>query len=380
MTPGHFDIGVAGGGPAGLALAIEAATLGLSTVVLERQAFPVDKACGEGLMPAGLVALERLGVLPHLDRDECAPFLDISWVQEQGRSALGRLPSPGGLGIRRVALHAALAARARVVGVTLEEETPLRRHAIDAKGVSLHTDRGELRVQVLVAADGLHSPLRRAEGLELRASGPRRYGLRRHLRRAWPPRVEVRFAPGVEAYVTPAGRERVGVAFLWNEAALGETASFEVLLARFPALGESLAGVPFDSEVRGAGPLLQRVSRRVKDRLVLLGDAAGYVDAITGEGLSLAFSAAHQLAELLPEALRRHGVASAFAAYERATERSFRSYARLAQALVWVADRPALRRFAVDRLSDFPGLFTFGLGRAMDRGEVVVSSPAMARW
>ena len=176
-----FDVGIVGGGPAGLALGIEAATLGLSTVVLERQACPVDKACGEGVMPSGLNSLERLGVLPHLDRAECAPFQAVAYVQESGRPAVGQLPSPGGLGIRRLALHAAMAARARAAGVTLEEQTALRSHVIDAAQASLFTDDDVYRVKVLVAADGLHSMLRKAEGLELDGGGPRRFGLRRHV-------------------------------------------------------------------------------------------------------------------------------------------------------------------------------------------------------
>ena len=374
-----FDVGIVGGGPAGLALGIEAATLGLSTVVLERQACPVDKACGEGVMPSGLSSLERLGVLPHLDRAECAPFHAVAYVQEGGRPAVGQLPSPGGLGIRRLALHAAMAARARAAGVTLEEQTALRSHVIDAAHASLFTDDDVYRVKVMVAADGLHSMLRKAEGLELDGGGPRRFGLRRHVRRAWVPRVEVHFAPGVEAYVTPAGRERVGVAFLWTQGEIEEKVSFDSLLARFPALAEALAGAPFESEVQGAGPLFQRVSKRVKDRFVLLGDAAGYVDAITGEGLSLAFSSAHVLAELLPEALKRNGGASTFAAYERATERMFRRYAWLAESLLWAIAHPGLRRFAVNRLAGVPALFTWALGQVMGEEEPVASSPQLVR-
>ena len=106
-----WDVAVVGGGPAGLAVALEAAARGLSAVVFERRAGPVDKACGEGLMPAGLAALDRLGVLAHLDRADSAAFESITYVQEDGRSVVGRLPPPGGLGVRRTALSAAMARR-----------------------------------------------------------------------------------------------------------------------------------------------------------------------------------------------------------------------------------------------------------------------------
>src|SRR5207302_223360 len=100
------------------------------------------------------------------------------------------------------------------------------------------------------------------------------------------------FAPGVEAYVTPAGVNRVGVAFLWE--APGPT-TFDEMLARFPALADRLGGAHADSKAVGAGPLLQQVKRMVSGRVLLLGDAAGYVDALTGEGLSLAFAQARVL-------------------------------------------------------------------------------------
>jgi hypothetical protein len=104
-----------------------------------------------------------------------------------------------------------------------------------------------------VAADGLHSPLRKAEGLCARGrAAPLRAAP--HVALApWASAVEVHFAGGVEAYVTPAGRGRVGVAFLWEDGAVAPV-SFDALLARFPALGAASAGAPWDSSPRGAGP------------------------------------------------------------------------------------------------------------------------------
>ncbi|HSP76965.1 MAG TPA: FAD-dependent monooxygenase, partial [Myxococcaceae bacterium] len=177
-----WDVAVVGGGPAGLAVALTAAGRGLSTVVLERAAVPVDKACGEGLMPAGVAALERLGALALLERRECAPFVGIRYVQEDGSCVEGRLPAPGGLGVRRVALGRALAARARAVGVELRERCALVGHRRTGEGWVLETPLGPLHARMLVAADGLASPLRLAQGLELEAGGPRRFGLRRHFR------------------------------------------------------------------------------------------------------------------------------------------------------------------------------------------------------
>ncbi len=363
-----LDVAVVGAGPAGLAVALEAARRGLSVEVFERRHLPVDKACGEGLMPSGLAALARLGVLDHLDMAETSRFESITYVQEDGASVVGRLPAPGGLGVRRLALMSAMARRARETGVTVREGCAVREHRIDDGGVTLRTDAGEARARVLVAADGLHSPLRRAEGLAVAWRGARRFGLRRHAAVApWAPSVEVHFADGVEAYVTPAGARRVGVAFLWEQGRV-EGASFDAMLARFPALGRRLDGAPWDSEPRGAGPLRQCVTARVKRRFALVGDAAGYVDAITGEGLSLALDGAAALGAVLPDALSRGATADALAPYERACARAFDRYARLASLLVWTARRPRLRRTVLRALIAHPPLFEWALARATSPG------------
>jgi 2-polyprenyl-6-methoxyphenol hydroxylase-like FAD-dependent oxidoreductase len=366
-------VAVVGGGPAGLALAIGAAARGLSVTVLERQALPADKACGEGLMPAGRAVLERLGVTALLSPEDCAPFGAIRYVQEDGSTAEGRLPAPGGLGVRRVALSAALLARARAAGVHVQERCAVVEHRVlgaggaGAGGVELVTPAGAVHAGVLVAADGLHSPLRRAAGLEVAAPprGPQRYGLRQHFRLApWSACVEVHLAEGVEAYVTPAGRARVGVAFLW-ERGLPPHASFEVLLARFPHLAGRLAGAAADSAPRGAGPLARGARGPVADRLVLLGDAAGYLDAVTGEGLSLALVCAEALAAALPGALARGAGARSLAPYARRYRREYLKYAALTRPVLALARRPRLRRPLVRLLGRAPWLFDAVLHAAL---------------
>ena len=354
----RYDVAVVGGGPAGLAVAITTTTRGLNTVVLERGTVPADKACGEGLMPSGLAALERLGALPLLDRRETSPFVGIRYVQEDGTTAEGLLPGPGGLGVRRVALASALVARARAVGVELRERTQVLAHHRTGDGVTLDTAEGPVEARMLVAADGLGSPLRRAEGLDVESTGPRRFGLRRHFQvEPWTPYVEVHFADGVEAYVTPAGARRVGLAFLWEDGVVEGRVGFEPLLARFPRLAERLAGVEPDSQVRGAGPLARVARARVADRFALVGDAAGYVDALTGEGLSLAFACAESLGTLLPDALAKGATRDALLPYEECFQRVFRKYAWTTRALLMLARRPRLRRPVVRLLGRTPWLF-----------------------
>jgi flavin-dependent dehydrogenase len=367
VTAVRTDVAIVGGGPAGLATAIATASRGLATVLFERAAGPPDKACGEGLMPAGVRWLETSGARALLDPTDVAPIAGIRYVQEDGTQAGGRLPGPGGLGIRRTALTAALAARAAALGAELHWGCAALGCRRRPDAVLLETAEGEVASRVLVAADGLASPLRRAAGLEGRRRKRRRFGLRQHFQLTpWSDFVEVHLRPGIEAFVTPAGASRVGLAFLWEAAAIPGEASVDAFLQLFPALAERLAGAPADSRPRGAGPLARGSRARTADRLALVGDAAGYVDAITGEGVSLAFAGAAALGEVLPEALERGAGRAALAGYERAFAREFRRYAWLTHWTLAVARHPWWRRRAVAFLASHPHTFerllVWGLG------------------
>jgi len=155
----RFDVAIVGAGPAGLAAATFAARAGLSTVVCERSTGPPDKACGEGLMPAGLRALTALGARALLGPEDRSPIDGICYVEEDGATVTGRLPAGGRLGIRRTALAAALAKTAARAGVEIRWETSITGFARREGAVDLQTSAGELATRVLVAADGLHSVL-----------------------------------------------------------------------------------------------------------------------------------------------------------------------------------------------------------------------------
>jgi flavin-dependent dehydrogenase len=353
-----WDIAIAGGGPAGLAVAIRAAQGGRKAVLLERSADAPDKACGEGLMPSGLRELEKLGALGRLAPGESREFRGIRYVQEDGSSTEALFRGGNGLGIRRTALARVLRERALESGTEIRRATVLEAHA-RGDAVEIRTDAGPLEARLLVAADGLHSPLRRAAGLNLERPGERqRFGLRRHFAlRPWSDLVEVHWADGVEAYVTPVGPELVNVAFLWGH----KEAGFDALLAKFPALREKLGGAATASETRGAGPLLQRVRARHGNRLALAGDAAGYVDAITGQGLSLAFAASALLLAALPGDLSRD-LGPALRRYDQSLRASWLRYAIPAHALVALSRNPALRRSVIHTVARVPGAFRALLG------------------
>ena len=329
------DIVVAGGGPVGLAVAIGARAAGLRVTVVEPRPTPVDKACGEGLMPAAVAELARLGVVV-----EGRPFVGIRYLAA-GRSVAAEFRHGPGLGVRRTALHAALAARAEEVGV-VRVPGSVREVEQDDEGVTA----AGLRAPWLVAADGLHSPVRRQLGLQTTGTGLSRYGLRRHFAVApWSRHVEVYWGDRAEAYVTPVSEQLVGVAFLGGR----DGVPYEELLAGFPALSARLRGAEPVTDLRGAGPLRQSARTPRDGRVLLVGDAAGYVDALTGEGVAVGLATA------------RAAVAAITAGrpedYPAAWQRATRRYRWSASALLAVAARPSLRRRLVPAAAALPAVF-----------------------
>ena len=342
------DVLIAGGGPAGLAAAIRSAQRGHHTVLYERSDGVPDKACGEGLMPAGARELRAIGA----EIDDYAEFHGIRYLQEDGSSAEARFRQGTGIGIRRTVLSAALRQLAQEAGAELRRGSVLEVRSRDDY-VDVITTDGPQQARLLVAADGLHSPLRRAAGLEGGpAAVPPRYGIRRHFEiEPWTDLVEVYWSPRAEAYVTPVSHSSVNVALLCSEGG-----RFEDLLPHFPALRERLGHAPCASEARGAGPLLQGVRRRYAHRFVLLGDAAGYVDAITGQGLSLALAASALLFSALPGDLAQD-LTPGLRAYDGHVGKRWLRYAIPAHLLVALSRHPQLRRRAIRGAAAVPGAF-----------------------
>ncbi len=340
MSGRLHDVVVVGGGPAGLAVAAGAARRGLDVLLVEARPFPIDQPCGEGLLPAGLRALEALGIRSKLGAADATPLTGLRWIDAAGPSMEVALPAPGGLGVRRTALSAALLGAATEAGAQLLEGE-VSGHRRRDESVELTTTAGPVRGRVLVAADGRHSAIRAREGLDAGPSRRPRFGVRRHVTVAASSSVvEVHLGDGVEAYLTPAGSGRVGVAFLFEGSAPG---GWPALLARFPALAERLARADPLSEDRGAGPLARGSTARVRDRLVLLGDAAGSIDPLSGEGVSLGLAGALDLAALLPAAIAAGGGIRALLGWERAWRPRQRRAAAWT-ALLLLARRARLRR------------------------------------
>ncbi|MFJ7014251.1 NAD(P)/FAD-dependent oxidoreductase [Streptomyces albogriseolus] len=330
------DLLVVGGGPAGLATALHAARAGLDTVVAEPRPAPVDKACGEGLMPGAVRALTALGL--HAPGH---PLAGIRYVQGPCRVE-APFRRGQGLGVRRTDLHALLHRAVLDAGVPV---LPLRVDGVRQEADGVTVPGAGLRARWLVAADGLHSPVRRSLGLDRPARTAPRYGLRRHYAvPPWTSHVEVHWGPDAEAYVTPLGPRLVGVALLTSR-----RAPYDTQLAGFPELAARLPPDTAVTPVRGAGPLRRRSRTRVHGRVLFVGDAAGYVDALTGEGVCLALAGARALVANL-----RRGTPGR---YDTDWARATRRYRVLTELLVRTRQQPALAPHIVPMAARLPRLF-----------------------
>lgn len=279
-----------GGGPAGLAAAIAARHVGFRVIVADGAQPPIDKACGEGLLPDGVAALERLGIQPPVA--EGLRFRGIRFLTSELSADALFSGSSFGLAIRRTTLHALMVERAAQLGAEFRWRTPVL--GISHEGAQLSD--GPVRSRWIIGADGSNSLVRRWAGMQ-RGSGPRlRYAFRRHYRvQPWTDHMEVYWGKHCQGYATAVTRDQVCVALASHSPAM----RLEEGVRELPELQARLHGAETISMERGA-LTGNRFHRRVsRGNVALIGDASGTVDAITGEGLGLAFAQAVVLAECL---------------------------------------------------------------------------------
>jgi flavin-dependent dehydrogenase len=356
MAVAAADVLVAGAGPAGVAAALTAARRGLEVVLVDRARFPRDKPCGEGLLPAALEALERLGLGARAHSIGVA--LDgIGFAMPDGPRAWAPVAA---LGVERRRLDALLVEAARCEpGVTVLEGVDAAEPLFDgSRVVGARTTLGPLEARALVCADGLRSRLREQLGLSRAERTRSRLGLRAHYRASPLPfgrSVQVLLDGDIEYYLTPVAADCLQVAMLGSRLP-GASDFHEQVRRRWPRLE------PLDRPL-GAGPFEQRVRAVVTDGALLCGDAAGYVDAITGEGVGLALQQGIAAGETLATALAAGDAARRrLLPYSAAHRRIVRDADRLTRITLLLAEHPRLARRTLSSLSRRPELFSRLLG------------------
>jgi flavin-dependent dehydrogenase len=349
-----WDVFIVGGGPAGLATSIAARARGLSVLLADGAVPPIDKSCGEGLMPDGVRALQTLGVT--IPETEGYPFRGIRFMNE-GVAAEASFPRGTAFGIRRTHLHRAMSDHAVGCGVRI-----LWRAAVTGLHAEGAMVAGELvRARWVVGADGTSSQVRNWAKLNPQESDKNqnqnlRFAFRRHYRVApWADFMELHWGQDCQIYVTPVSSEEVCVALISSSPKL----RLENALGEFPELCRQLQGAEYTSNERGAITATRRLRRVYRDRTVLIGDASGGIDAITGEGLCLTFRQAALLGECL--------ASGDLALYQRGHLALGRRPALMSRMMLFMAKHPHLRKRTMRMFETRPALFAGML--AMHVGE-----------
>jgi flavin-dependent dehydrogenase len=363
--PNPVDVIVAGGGPGGLAAAIAARRHGLSVLLADGAVPPIDKSCGEGLMPDGVNALNHLGIT--IPQCEAYPFRGIRFVSDDIH-AEAEFPRGPAYGIRRTHLHRIMVDHAAASGVHLLWQTAVT--GLHREGALV---AGELvRARWVVGADGTSSRVRAWANLdrhELDATSDAtqnanlsatqnknlRFGFRCHYRvPPWTDFMELHWGRHCQVYVTPVSHEEVCVALVSSNPQMRLRSRiagqpFEDALGEFPELAARLKAAEPASIERGAITVTRRLRKVFRGHTVLVGDASGGVDAITGEGLCLAFRQAAMLGESL--------ASGDLARYQKGHRKLMRRPVLMARMMLLMAKHPRLRQRTMQVFQSSPRSF-----------------------
>lgn len=357
------DVLVVGAGPAGSAVAAGLARAGRHVILAEARRHPRAKACAEYASPRLARELRHLGVPDAAWRGDALALegmqLRIDEMEMPIRYQARGRPVPA-WGLERERFDATLAAHASAAGAELLEQTRVMDLAWDGgrvAGAELASEGERLHVNArwVIGADGARSTVARRLGVERPVIAPRRLGLVAHYAGsdALQDHGEMHVANGWYVGLAPlaGGRLNVGMALPLDGDRLPAEERFAAAIAGIPAVSERLRGIQRIGPIRGVAPIGHRVARSAGPGWMLVGDAAGFIDPFTGEGIYRALRSARAATESLAG-----GNAGAAQRYVAARRRAFASK----DALTWLvqgmlAARPMMRH-AVGRLSSRPDL------------------------
>jgi flavin-dependent dehydrogenase len=374
---GRCDVLVLGAGPAGAATAIALARRGFAVTLADRKAFPRSKPCGEFLSPECVPYLAALGEGDLLARAGAHPVagmrLSANGAVANGRfrALAGRAHGRTGYGIRRERFDHELVLAAVRAGATFlprHDFVELQR-AADGRvaGAVLRDPDGRERAIAcghVVGADGVHSRVARALGVQRKVPWLEQFALTTHFA-GIPPRASAAvhlFPRGFFAATTvDEGLFSVNVvlpkAELRADAAHDHDELLRRKLAGAPDLLAALEAARRTTPWRGIGPFAHDVASPIAPGALLVGDAAGYCDPLTGEGIYFALFGAAAAAAALGDALDRPAAeAAAMRGYCAARRREIAPRLAASRWLQRGLRRPWLIRSAVGALARWPGL------------------------
>jgi menaquinone-9 beta-reductase len=336
------DAVVVGGGPAGASTALLLAREGLDVLLIDRARFPRDKPCGEFLTPATRPILEELGVWSNLRKEGLTEIPSMRLVAPSGRTAEYRPEAnkPAGYAARRLTLDAAVLRAAGEAGVEVWESCSLR-GLIRERGtvVGLEVTRGgsgrtAVRSRLVIGADGTHSLVARSLGLVRPIRRLQRVAIVSHWQ-GLPEKasIEMRSSGGVVCGVGPlgAGSANVTLVARTTEAAriAGRPGEYleQSISENFRDLAEQLRTGSREPVVRTVGCFGHFTTRATAAGVLLVGDAATFVDPFTGEGIYFGLRGAELAAGVAASCLRSGDCsADALSAYDHARSELKRRY------------------------------------------------------
>jgi len=358
----RYDVVVAGAGPAGSAAAAHLARAGARVLLLERSCHPRPKACAEYASPRIVEELARLGMPPSSWADDAVPLTGMHLHAGARAVPIGYADAAGprvAWGVDRRGFDARLAAHAAATGAELRERsavTAVEMAGGRVSGVRVRAlSRGVeemIPASWLVGADGARSTVARLVGAERRVRFPRRLGLVAHYAAVDALVDHGEMHVGRDWYVglapTPRGELNVGMALPLDDGNGAAELRFAAAIDRLPAVAARLRGSRRLSPIRGAAPIGHRVSSVAGAGWLLVGDAAGFVDPFTGEGIHRALRSARAAAQAIADG------GDVAAAYRRERRRAFAAKSALTWLVQGFLAVPPLLDHAIDRLGERP--------------------------